>query len=494
MSNLLSNHELSLEWDKSKNDISIDEITLGSNRKVWWTCDKSHSWQASVFSRHANGNGCPMCSGRLAVPGETDLATTHPSIAKEWHPTKNIPLLPSEIKAGSGKKVWWLAECGHSWQAAPCMRTGPINKTGCSVCAGKTIISGTNDLGTKKPELLAEWDYQKNTLDPSKISSGSHLLAWWTCSAGHGWKAQIKSRALVGNGCSECSNSVSELEKGLRDYIQGLGISCVFNTRDVIPPHELDIYCEEAAVAIEFNGLYWHSEKMGKDKKYHWNKYNQCKSQGIQLIQIWEDDWLYKGEIVKNMIKHKLNRSGKSVGARTLTLSRLSVLEARNFLDVHHLQGFRGASAHYGLKSDKTGEIHAVLSWSVSNDVADVVRYAASGNVQGGFQKLLSHAISRSQNLVKVQSYVDNDYGTGDVYAKAGFSLKSDKIYSYSYVKRGSRIKEHRLNYSPSSIRKKSKTDLSVVYRENMTERELADLNNLTRVWTSGNSLWEKYL
>lgn len=494
MSNLLSDHKLASDWDNSKNTESIHGITLGSNKKVWWLCSEGHSWAATVVARSANGNGCPMCSGRAVIVGKTDLLTTHPEIAKEWHPTKNGTLLPSQVKAGIGKKIWWLAECGHEWQAAPCMRTGPINKTGCPVCRGKVIISGVNDLATLAPRLLAEWDYENNTLDPTKVSPGSHKEAHWVCFSGHKWITPVKSRGLSGNGCSECSNAVSDLELELRDFLDSLGLKCEYNSRKVIPPYEVDIYCNDLKVAIEFNGIYWHSEARGKDKNYHWNKYNLCKTSGIQLIQVWEDDWLYKREIVKKILKHKLGRSESYVGARSLSLAKLSSTEARTFLDSTHIQGFRGATAHYGLKDGNSGNILAVLSWSVVDGVGEVVRYAAEGSVQGGFQRLLSYAIKNSEAIFKVKSYVDNDYGTGLVYAKAGFVLKSDKIPSYGYVRRGSRKREHRLNYSPSAIRKKSKTDESIVYREGMTEKELTALNGLTRVWTSGNSLWEKYL
>jgi hypothetical protein len=492
MSNLLSEHSLASEWDYSKNDLPILGITSGSNRKVWWICAKNHSWKASIASRILNGSGCPMCSGRVVITGETDLATTHPEIAKQWHPTKNNGLLPSQVKAGIGHKVWWLGECGHEWQTAPCMRTGPVNQTNCPICIGKTIISGINDLATVAPDLLLEWDYAKNSIDPSKISPGSHKAAWWVCLNGHRWSAQIKTRVKLGYGCLACSSAVSGLEKELREYVESLGVTCVYNTRKLISPLEIDIYCETVGVAIEFNGAYWHSEGAGKDKNYHWNKYNECKSRGVQLIQIWEDDWLYKREVVKEMIRHKLGKSTKYTGARTLEVSRLAVSEARAFLQANHIQGFRGATAHYGLKSSLNGTLLAVMSWSISKGVGEIIRYSALGNVQGGFQKLLSYAVKNSENISKIRSYVDNDYGTGAVYAKAGFTLKSDKIPSYGYIRRGSRKREHRLNYSPSAIAKKSKKDSSIVYHENLTERELAVLNGLTKVWTSGNSLWEK--
>lgn len=81
-------------------------------KKVWWLCEKGHEWTAVIHSR-ANGTKCPICTNTKVLNGFNDLATTHPQLTKEWHPTKNIDILPTQISAGSNKKVWWLCEKGH---------------------------------------------------------------------------------------------------------------------------------------------------------------------------------------------------------------------------------------------------------------------------------------------------------------------------------------------------------------------------------------------
>ena len=94
------------QWDGEKNgDLRPEDITYGSKRKVWWRCEKGHSWQASVCSRAGDGAGCPYCTGRRPMPGETDLASQFPDIAAQWHPSKNLPLTPEEMLPGSHRKV-----------------------------------------------------------------------------------------------------------------------------------------------------------------------------------------------------------------------------------------------------------------------------------------------------------------------------------------------------------------------------------------------------
>ena len=136
-------------------------------------------------------------------PGDNDLKTRYPEIAKEWHPTKNGVLTADDVVSGSNKKVWWLGNCGHEWEAVVSSRA--LSHTGCPICSGRKILSGFNDLGTKNPRLVAEWDYSRNVgLSRETISSNSHKKAWWICSnCRHQWMAEIHSRNS-GVGCPIC--------------------------------------------------------------------------------------------------------------------------------------------------------------------------------------------------------------------------------------------------------------------------------------------------
>ena len=129
-----ANRELALEWHPTKNgNLKPIDVTCGSGKKVWWLCqDCGQEWQAQISSR-SNGSGCPYCSRKLPIVGETDLATKNPELAKEWHPTKNGKLKPTDVMPGSGKKVWWLClECGYEWRASVDKRSRGV---GCPQCA-----------------------------------------------------------------------------------------------------------------------------------------------------------------------------------------------------------------------------------------------------------------------------------------------------------------------------------------------------------------------
>lgn len=194
--------QLAAEWHPTQNgDLTPRDVTYGIKKKVWWRCEKGHEWQAAINDR-SNGKGCPYCSGKRTLKGETDLATVNPQLAAEWHPTKNGNLLPSDVTSQSSKKVWWLGECGHEWQAEVHHRS---QGKGCPYCSGKYVLKGETDLATVNPKLAAEWHPTKNgDLLPSDVTRMSSNKVWWQCSKGHEWQATIRNRSN-GRGCPYCA-------------------------------------------------------------------------------------------------------------------------------------------------------------------------------------------------------------------------------------------------------------------------------------------------
>jgi hypothetical protein len=118
------------EWHPSKNlSLKPSDITPGSQKKIWWSCDKKHEWTASVASR-TRGAGCPFCANKR-VSKDNNLLTVSPKVAADWHPTKNINLRPQDVVNGSHKKVWWKCREGHEWQSTIKSVT---NGKGCPIC------------------------------------------------------------------------------------------------------------------------------------------------------------------------------------------------------------------------------------------------------------------------------------------------------------------------------------------------------------------------
>lgn len=193
---------LAAQWHPERNGpLTPDQVVCGSTRRVWWQCGSGHVWAASVKSRAA-GAGCPYCTGRRISPGENDLATLYPALARQWHPTKNGGLTPAAVAPGSRRRVWWQCPQGHTWQAAVFSRSQGAD---CPVCTGRTVLPGENDLATVFPQLARQWDQERNgALTPQQVSPYSNRAVWWRCGLGHSWHAAISTRAW-GSDCPYCA-------------------------------------------------------------------------------------------------------------------------------------------------------------------------------------------------------------------------------------------------------------------------------------------------
>ena len=153
------NPELARQWHPTKNgDLTPRDVLAGSRRKVWWICEHGHEWQADVSSRN-HGTGCPVCAGKKVISGENDFASQYPELARQWHPTKNGSLRPDQVTPSSNKKVWWICDKGHEYQAVIASRTR--RHGGCPYCQNVKVLSGFNDLATNIQRSLPNGTQQK---------------------------------------------------------------------------------------------------------------------------------------------------------------------------------------------------------------------------------------------------------------------------------------------------------------------------------------------
>ena len=188
------NPQLASEWHPTKNgNLTPFDVMSNSNKKVWWylsydTEDDRHfdfEWQAVINSRNS-GIGCPFLSGHQVWKGFNDLASCNPQLAKEWHPTKNGSLKPSDVTCNSLQKVWWLfpyddlntgKHFDFEWQTTVSHR---VNNEGCPFLSNHRIWSGFNDLASVNPQLASEWHPTKNgNLTPSDVTYNSSQKVWW---------------------------------------------------------------------------------------------------------------------------------------------------------------------------------------------------------------------------------------------------------------------------------------------------------------------------
>ena len=220
--------DISSEWDYEANYPLVPEnFPPHSNEKVFWKCRKcAYVWEASIGDRtRHDSTGCPNCAKLRAsktriinkISRQGSFAAVFPDLLGDWNYEKNLNVSPESLTAGSGKKVWWKCHvCNYSWSTSIGHR---VSGEGCPYCNHRVVISGKNDLASLKPELLNEWDYEKNSkigLFPDLISVGSGKKAFWKCFVcGHEWSAVIASR-VKGHGCPNFRNhkkTVSEKKR-----------------------------------------------------------------------------------------------------------------------------------------------------------------------------------------------------------------------------------------------------------------------------------------
>ena len=207
-----NNKKLYSQWNFEKNK-NLDPSTLlsGSNKKVWWKCEKGHEWEAVISSRALFNRGCPYCSNRLVLTGYNDLKTINYKLSEDWDYKKNINLNPDTISPNSHEHVWWkCSKCGFEWKAEIKSRN---SGTGCPECAKQKLSQSQINNSIKKsgslletnPNLAEEWNYDKNKIiTPNSVSAGSNKKVWWICSQGHEWQEQVNNRSN-GNGCPYCA-------------------------------------------------------------------------------------------------------------------------------------------------------------------------------------------------------------------------------------------------------------------------------------------------
>lgn len=302
----------------------------------------------------------------------------------------------------------------------------------------------------------------------------------------HGSFFQTPSNHRKGSGCPICANiGPSKGEDEVVEFIQSI---CDFDiersSRNVIPPYELDIYIPSHNIAIEFNGVYWHSE-VYRSSDYHQKKSLLCMEKGVQLIHIWEDNWNSesKREVIKKKIKAKLGVSVERVFARKCKIVIPDPTEVRSLVESNHIQGFTGASIWIGLEYDK--ELIACIGMKRTEDagVWDLIRYSTSKQVIGGFSRLLSY-FKRNYAWSMVFTYAHLDYSHGNLYEQTGFTKKHITPPGMYYAK--NRIRHRREKF----MKHKLKNKLEVFYPEK-TERENMNMNGFVRIYDSGNIRYE---
>lgn len=266
--------------------------------------------------------------------------------------------------------------------------------------------------------------------------------------------------------------NTSSQERKIIDLLKENNIEFTERDRQIIKPKELDIVIEEKKIAIEINGIHYHSEEFGsKDNKYHESKRLACEQAGYRLITLYEDDINFKFPIIKRFLLNALGLSpDKKVMARKCQVIDISSDDACNFINTYHIQGSAPSNKRIALIYE--GEVVAVMLFFKNV----LVRYATACKVQGGFGKLLKNCGIEGDII----SFVDLDMHHGKTYSEVGFEIDGYIKPDYKYVYQNKRV--HKFSFRLKRFR----NDPDLAYQEGMTESQLAKLNDIPRIWDSG--------
>ncbi|WP_051145373.1 zinc-ribbon domain-containing protein [Butyrivibrio fibrisolvens] len=191
------------EWNYNKNSITPDEISAHNNKiKVWWKCKTcGYEWELSVAKRVDRGDGCPCCSGKRVIKGKNDLDTVYPECGKWW--SNDNDKKPEDYFPFSHARVKWRClKCGYAFYR---IVSDHVKMWTCPCCTDSHVIVGKNDLQTRQPILIEEWNYKRNQKGPECYKEHSNKKVWWLCSyCGYEWRAIINNRSK-GEGCPRCN-------------------------------------------------------------------------------------------------------------------------------------------------------------------------------------------------------------------------------------------------------------------------------------------------
>lgn len=293
--------------------------------------------------------------------------------------------------------------------------------------------------------------------------------------------------------CFPIDTHVSQFETEIYKFIkENYTGKIVCSDRQLLDKLEVDILLPELKIAVEANGVYWHSDYI-KDRNYHRNKTEACLKTGYRLLHVFEDEWIHKNEIIKAKILNILGKTTNKVMARKCEIRQVSsVKEQKEFLNRNHIQGWSNNVISYGLYLNN--ELNGMMSFDKPRTNKkyqwELSRYATDKDsvLMGGSSKLLSYFI-KHHNPDNIISYADLSFSNGNMYEKIGFKLKSTSNPSYFYIDKITIKRHHRFNFNKKKLIKMG------VLKDNETEMVAMNrLNKHFRIYDCGKMLylWEK--
>lgn len=464
-------HDFKYSYTKSKYKNNSLKVIIGC---------PIHGDFKQISGAHMAGSGCQKCAYEYTAKKQTkskekfieDAISVHGDSYSYEKVIYENSTTKVEIYCKKHKEYFWQLPLNH------------LKGNGCMKCG----LERTNDFKKDDIEsflLKAHMVHPGNNYDYSKViykSSDQNINIFCKKHKEYFW--QTPNSHLMGSGCPRCSNGKSKGESEIQKLLSK-NIKVLNRSRGILEGRrEIDIYIPELNLAIEYNGLRWHSELFREDG-YHLEKTKEAKEKGINLIHIFEDEWLYKKEIVESRLLNIIGKTKNKIYARKTLIKEVDSKTASKFLEVNHLQGRTGSQVKLGLYQEDElvslmcfGQMRLNVGGVKKEGDWELIRFANKINtaVIGGASKLLKHFI-KIFNPNNITSYADRRWSTGNLYEQIGFELVSKSKPNYFYVIRGKR--ENRFNYRKNVLVQQG-------FDANKTERQIMWERGYPRIYDCG--------
>lgn len=446
-------------------DYTTTVYGINNNDDVEIKC-KIHGIFTQTPKAHLRGHGCQQCG---TIKKDTERFITEAvDIHNNAYGYERVEYKHSE------EEVIIICKVHGEFRQKPSIH---LKGHGCKKCASNAVLTTTEFV---QQAIAIHGD--KYNYDNTIYSKSSDKVAIW-CNT-HGNFMQKANDHTQGHGCPMCGNTGPSMgEQELSDFLQN-HTEVMISNREILNGLEIDILLPEEQLGIEYNGLYWHSD-IYKDKQYHLDKTELAINKGYQLIHIFEDEWLFKKDIVKSRLLNIIGKTPNRIYARKTEIKEVRTRDAMEFLDKNHIQGRLGGMVKIGLYYNEElvslmtfGKLRANLGQSNKDGHYELLRFCNKINttVVGGATKLYKH-FEKNYKPLKIISYADRRWSEGNLYKQLGFDLEYCTVPNYFYVKGLQR--ENRYKYRKSELVKAG-------HNLNKTERQIMRELGYNRIYDCG--------
>lgn len=457
----------------------------GCNSKIKVICPKHGEFNVSLKSHKEGKSGCKKC-------WHDNLKATH-SISLddyilEFNKRHNNYYSYPKNQDISNKRIDIICPMHGKFEQAI---SNHMSGQGCPDCGLIKKVDGSRKSYSTHINHCKEvhndfYSYPDNQELPDGVFTKIKIIC-----PSHGEFEQSLDNHKRGHGCPKCTNFVSKAENEIEEWLKSIKSDIIIKRniyfKNENKRREADLYLPEYNLVIEHHGIFWHSD-LYVNRSYHQDKYLFFRDLNINIIQIFQNEWLLKRKIVKSIILNKIGLNKKKIYARKCIVKEIDKDDYRKFCKKNHIQGYKSASYMYGLYYKD--RLVQALSFTPSRHNKsydyEIIRGATlvNTNVIGGFNKLLKYFIKLNPNK-SIVTYTDLRYFTGNGYIKSGFKFLHISNPNYFYYKKNTLLLESRLKFQKHKLSNQLDN-----FDPNLTEYENMINNGYYRIFDCGNAVF----